>query len=100
MDLSGLLAILELATVCKLKSKAILSDGYLLDDSTLEINCHYFIALLDTVHVVEEMISTFDVDEKKENVGDITLLADLFMNIQRCSEIEGRLSERINMSIH
>ena len=98
MDLYGLMAILELATACKLKSKAILSGGDLLDDYTLEMNCHYFIALLDTIHAAEEMILAFD--EKQEKVGDITLLADLFMNIQRCSEIEERLSERINLSIH
>jgi hypothetical protein len=98
MDLPGLVTILQLTNTCKLKSKAILSGGYSLDDYTLEINCHYFIALLETTHIVEKMILVFD--EKQEKVGDITLLADLFMNIQRCSEIEEQLSERINMSIH
>jgi|TARA_R110002020_G_scaffold351513_1_gene564694 hypothetical protein len=98
MDLISVIAILELATACKLKSKAILSDGHLLSDHTLEINCHYFIALLDTIYIAEEMILTFS--EKGESTEDASSLAELYANIQRCSEIETRLSEQINMTTH
>ena len=98
MDLVSIIAILELATACKLKSKAILSDGHLLSDYTLEINCHYFIALLDTIYVAEEMILAFS--EEDESTENFSSSADLYANIQRCSEIETRLSEQINMTTH
>ena len=98
MDLKSLITILELATTCKLKSKAILSDGHLLSDYVLEVNCHYFIALLDTIYTVERMISEFA--EKGKNIEEVASLANLYENILRCSEIEVRLSEEINITTH
>ena len=98
MDLITIITILELATACKLKSKAILSDGHLLSDYVLEVNCYYFIALSDTIHIAEEMILEFS--EKGEGIENISSLADLYENIQRCSEIEVRLSEQINLTTH
>ena len=97
MSLLSLISILQLATSCKDKSVAIFSET--LDEHTLEINCHYYIALLDAIYSIEEGILSFQ-GNKDEELHDIDLMADIMMNIRRCSEIEDRLSQRISMTTH
>ena len=96
MDLSSLLTILQLTNGCKIKARALISDNELLDEDTLERACYYYIALKTTSSIVEEIVNNVDI-----NTGeDIDLLASLFLGINKCSEMEDLLSEKISMLSH
>ena len=101
MDLSSLLTILQLTNGCKIKARALISDNELLDEDTLERACYYYIALKTTSSIVEEIVNNVDINTGKvEKAEDIDLLASLFLGINKCSEMEELLSEKISMLSH
>jgi len=98
MDLARLIAILELATHCKIKARALISDNTYLEDDTLDRICYYYLALRTTITTIEEILETMDDDALE--VEDSQLLATLYLSIQQCSQVETVLTDRISMVSH
>lgn len=95
MSLINLFTTYQLVKSCRNKSKSLFADLEQLSEEALELNCHYYIALLDTLYSIEDCIENFQ-DEQDE----INLYADVYYKIQRCSEIEDDLNQFINMNTH
>jgi len=98
MDLPRLIAILELATHCKIKARALISDNEHLDDDALDRVCYYYLSLRTTITTIEEILQT--IDEDSEGEFDSELLATLYLSIQQCSQVEAVLTDRISMVSH
>ena len=95
MSLINLFTTYQLVKSCKNKSKSLFSDLEQLSEEALELNCHYYIALLDTLYSIEDCI-----ENSTDEQGDIDSYADIYYNIQKCSEIEDSLNNFINMNNH
>jgi hypothetical protein len=98
MDLVRLIAILELATHCKIKARALISDNKYLEDDTLDRVCYYYLSLRTTITTIEEILETMDEDTLE--VEDSQLLVTLYLSIQQCSQVEAVLTDRISMVSH
>ena len=98
MDLPRLIAILKLASLCKTKARALISDNKFLDDDALDRACYYYLALRTTITTIEEIIKR--VDEEYNFEVDSELLAELYLSIQQCSQVEEVLTNRISMISH
>tara|TARA_R110002110_G_scaffold397245_1_gene612519 strand:- start:406 stop:702 length:297 start_codon:yes stop_codon:yes gene_type:complete len=98
MDIPRLIAVLELADLCKTKARALISGNKYLDDDALDKACHYYLALRTTIITIEEVIKRIDVEDSFE--VDSELLATLYLSIQQCSEVEEVLTQRISMISH
>jgi len=98
MDLPRLIAILELATLCKTKARALISDNKYLDDDALDRTCYYYLALRTTITTIEEIIKRVDEEDSVE--VDAELLTTLYLSIQQCSQVEEVLTDRISMVSH
>lgn len=98
MDIPRLIAVLELADVCKIKARALISSNKHLDDDALDKACHYYLALRTTITTIEEIIKR--VDEEDNIEVDAELLTTLYLSIQQCSQVEEVLTQRISMISH
>ena len=82
MSLINLFTTYQLVKSCRNKSKSLFADLEQLSEEALELNCHYYIALLDTLYSIEDCIENFQ-DEQDE----INLYADNFNNLTIKSEM-------------
>mgnify|MGYP003119389794 CR=1 FL=1 len=98
MDLKSLVEILQIASIHKNKIKSLFWDYYDGDDDILERICEFYLALRNTIVVLEKIIQSTEAETG--TVNNVELLSLLHHSISESSKAEDCLAERISVISH